>query len=400
MKRKLTAALLLLFATMLLAGCSGRIDINELAIVTAVGLDKGNQPNTVKVTAQIVRPASTRGQTGATSEGATESIYSISAEGKTIFEAIRNLARFSSRRVFWAHCYIIVINEDLAKSGITDIIDFFSRNHELRMRSWVVVTPDKASELVTTITGLEIVPGDALDRLFRFNRIVAEAPRTNMMRLQESFYSKSSQSVLAKMKLNKREISNKKPDKSETINQIELSGAAVFKQEKMLGWLSPGETRGLMFFVEKVESAIVTLPCPDQPDRQLSIEMKKQKFTVTPTYRNGNVKFAVKLTTTDELAESGCTMDLSEMREELEKELADKLQSELESVIKKAQKIYKIDFLKLGETFNNRYPAEWKDLQKDWEAEFVKAKVSVKVDAHINSSVLLQRATKTRKDGD
>ncbi|MEX2104077.1 MAG: Ger(x)C family spore germination C-terminal domain-containing protein, partial [Bacilli bacterium] len=185
-----------------------------------------------------------------------------------------------------------------------------------------------------------------------------------------------------------------------SMNQIELSGAAVFNKEKMLGWLSPGETRGLMFFVEKVEFAIVTLPCPDQPDKQLSIEMKKQKFTVEPTYQNGKVKFAVKLTTTDELAESGCTRDLSEMREELEKQLADKLQSELVRVVEKAQKKYKVDFLKLGETFNNRYPAEWKDLRKDWEAEFVKAKVSVKVDAHINSSVLLQRATKTRKDLD
>lgn len=400
MKRKLTVALLLLISTMLLAGCIGRLDIDELAIVTAVGLDKGDKPNTVKVTTQIVRPASARGQTGASSGGAAEAIYSISAEGKTIFEAIRNLARFSSRRVFWAHSFIIVINEELAKSGIADIIDFFTRNHELRMRTWVVVTPDKASELVSTITGLELVPGEALDKLFHFNRIVAEAPSTNMMRLQESFLSESSHSVLARMELKKNEISNKNPEKSETLKQIGLSGAAVFKKEKMLGWLSPKESRGLLFFVEKVDSAVVTLPCPDEPDKQVSIELKKQKFTVIPGYRNGNVTFEVKLTTNADLAESGCTESLKEMKAELEIKLAEKLQSELVGVVEKAQKKYKVDFLKLGEIFNNRYPAEWKDLQKDWETEFVKAKVSVKVYAHINSSILLQRATKSRKDGD
>ncbi|BBH20352.1 germination protein [Paenibacillus baekrokdamisoli] len=400
MKRIQVVTLLLLFVTVHLTGCDGAHDIDELAIVTAVGLDKGERRDSLKITVQIVRPADARGQTGTPSGGTGEPIYSVSAEGKTIFEAIRNLARFSSRRIFWAHNFIVVISDKVAKSGIADIIDFFTRNHELRLKTWIVVTPDKAGQLISTNTGIEVISGDSLDKLFRYNRILAEAPSTNLMRLQESYLSESSHPFLAKLKLKKRGIPNKNPEKSETLNQAELSGVAVFKKDKMLGWLSPAEARGLLFFVEKVESGVFPLSCPDQSGGKVSIELRKQKFKVTPTYVNKEVKFDVKLTTQGDLVESGCTTRLADMRRELEKELAAKLQSNLTGVVAMAQKVYKVDFLKLGETFQNRYPEEWKWLRKDWEAEFLKAKVSVKVDANITSAVLLQRATKLKKNGD
>ncbi|MBP1994585.1 Ger(x)C family spore germination protein [Paenibacillus eucommiae] len=398
MKRIQIVTLLLLFVPVHLTGCLGKADIDDLAIVAAVGLDKGEVPDSMKITVQIVRPADARGQTGSPSGGTGEPIYSVSAEGKTIFEAIRNLGRFSSRRIFWAHNFIIVISEEVAKSGIADIIDFFSRNHELRLKTWIVVTPDKAGQVISTKTGIEVTSGDSLDKLFRFNRILAEAPRTNLMRLQEAYLSESSHPVLAKLKLAKRGIPNKNPEKSETLNQAELSGVAVFKKDKMLGWLSPAETRGLLFFVEKVKSGVIPLSCPDQSGGNVSIELRKQKFKVTPTYANGEVKYDVKLTTQADLVESGCATQLVDMRGDLEKELAKELQSNLTRAVAMAQKVYKVDFLKLGETFQNRYPDEWKKLRENWEAEFLKAKVSIKVDAHIKSAVLLQRATK--KNGD
>jgi spore germination protein KC len=390
-----------LLLLLLLIGC-GKREINELAIVTAVGIDKSEEPGKIRVTAQIVRPADARGQTGAPSGGTGEPIYSATAEGESIFAAIRNLARFTSRRIFWAHNFIIVINEDVAKEGMTDILDFFTRNHETRMTTWIVATPDKASEVVSTITGLEVVPGEALDKLFRYNEIVAESPRTNVMRFEESFLSESTHPVLAKMQLQERGISNKKPEQFGSIKQIELSGTAIFNNDKMVGWLSPTESRALLFFIEQVESGVVILPCPEQPSeskKEFTLELKYQGFDITPLYEEGKPKFNIDLTTYADLVESECPEPLGDMKKELEASLEKKLQSEIEGVIKTAQKKYKVDFLKLGETFNNRYPAEWKELKKQWDKEFTQAETTIKIEAHVNSPVLLKLPTKTWKGG-
>lgn len=390
-----------LFLCFLLVGC-GKREIDELAMVTAVGFDKDKESGQIRITAQIVRPSDARGQTGAPSGGTGEPIYSASAEGESIFAAIRNLARYSTRRVFWAHTFIIVVNEDVAKEGLTDLLDFFTRNHETRMNTWIVATPDPASEIVSTITGLEVVPGEALDKLFRYSEIVAEAPRTNIMRFEETFLSESSHPVLAKIQLQNRGISNKKPEQFGSLKQIELSGTAVFKQDKMVGWLSPKESRGLLFFIENVESGVVVLPCPDESSprkKKVTVELKDQKFDVTPSYHQGKPKFDLHLTTYADVVESECPIPLEEMKKSLESELKEELQMEIEGVIEKAQETYKADFLKLGEAFNNRFPSEWKELQKNWDHEFTQAEMKVHVDAHINSPVLLRLPTKSSKGG-
>src|SRR5687768_2804645 len=107
------SAVVVLVLLVLLAGC-GKQELNQMALVMAVGLDK-DKSGTYRVTAQIVRPADARGSTGAPSGGTGEPVWTASAEGRSIFEAIRNLSRFSSRRVFWAHNKVIVVGEELAK---------------------------------------------------------------------------------------------------------------------------------------------------------------------------------------------------------------------------------------------------------------------------------------------
>ncbi|GMK38572.1 hypothetical protein PCCS19_16260 [Paenibacillus sp. CCS19] len=248
MKRIGYCILLIVLIVPMLTSCMGLRQINELAMVAAVGLDLGDKPGTVRLSAQIIRPADARGQTGAPSGGTGEPIYSISTEGTSIFDAIRNMGQISSRRVYWAHNFLIVMSEQYARKGIDDMVDFFTRNHELRMNTWVAVSADKPDEVISTVTGLEVVPGEAVDRLFRDHRIPGRAPGTNMMSLEESHLSSSTQSVIARVSLQPRGVSNKKPGEHGSIQQVELKGAAAFKDSKMVGWLTADDARGVLFF--------------------------------------------------------------------------------------------------------------------------------------------------------
>lgn len=381
-----TRILAVILCVALLSGCAEQRQINELALVTAVGLDKGSTPGSIRLSVQIARPADARGQTGAPSGGTGEPVYSAEAEGNSIFEAVRNLGSFISRRVYWAHNFLIVMSEDYARNGIEDMIDFFTRNNELRMNAWVAVTPDPPEELISTVTGLEVDPGEAVDRLFRLNRVVSDAPRTNMMRLEEAFLSTTTHPVLARLTLKQRGIPNKKPEEQASLKQVELKGAAAFKENRMAGWLSPEETRGLLYFIQKPETAEVNLSGTED-DRKAAVELRRQKFNMIPSYRNGRISFNISLEVTGNIVEYTYRQKLQHMIPELESRLENVLEEDLQSVIRKAQISYRSDFLKAGDVFRNRYPAEWKAI-RDWDEAFSEAEFKIKVTASITSPVL------------
>ena len=86
---RLLAILLTSVLALPLASC-GKLELNQMAMVMAVGLDK-EKNGMVKVTAQIVRPNTSRGSSGGVAGGQGDPVWTVSAEGKSIFEAIRNL---------------------------------------------------------------------------------------------------------------------------------------------------------------------------------------------------------------------------------------------------------------------------------------------------------------------
>ncbi|MGO4887986.1 Ger(x)C family spore germination protein [Anaerobacillus sp. MEB173] len=391
---KLQVLLCILF---ILSGCVGSEEVNELALVMAVGIDFDKENELVEVTAQIVRPGSAREQTGASTG---EPIYTATAEGETIFEAIRNLGRYSSRRVFWAHTVVVVLNEESARKGVNDVIDFFSRNNELRMNTWVVVTSEKASNLVATNTGLEIIPAESLEKLFRYSTRIAEAPKTDMLLLASSFISEDYHPILARVEMKSRGISAENPGEYGATPQVELSGTAVFEDDKMVGWLNPEESRGLLWFVEKIDDAIVPLACPEQPKKSVSLEMRENQFKLTPHFEDGKPKFTGEITTYVDLVELGCITDMThaELFTQLEKDLEEKLEKEVSQMLDKVQKEYKVDVLRLGRAFDNKYPVEWRRLRDDWKDIFPSVEVDVQAHVQINNPGLLKNPLQPKRD--
>lgn len=388
--RKMLGLTLMMLIVFSMTGCLGKREINDLAMVMAVGIDKGENEQ-VKITTQIVRPADSRGSTGAPSGQTGDPIWSASAEGETLFDAIRNLSTFSSRRVFWAHNYAIVINEDYAREGIGDVVDFFTRNPELRMRTWVMVTPDEASKIVSTLTGLEVIPGEAINKLFRYNRVSVQAPRTQMIDVQSALSIENVEPVIARVSLIQKGVSNKKPGESGAFDQIELKGAGVFKGEKLVGTLGGEEVKGMLPFVEKLETGLAVLECPTNDTKKLSIELEEHNFKVTPALEDGKPKFKVHYDVKGSIVEGDCPLTIKDRPKikNLEKQVEQQIKEQIDTIVNKAQTEFRSDFLEFGNVFHNRYPAEWKKIKNEWRSVFPDVKVETSTNAEITDSTLL-----------
>ncbi|HHY74400.1 MAG TPA: Ger(x)C family spore germination protein [Bacillus bacterium] len=387
-----------------LSGCSGKREINELALVMAVGIDKvenqkEGESNQYEVTVEVARPADARGQTGAPAGNTGDPVWSASARGKTIFEAIRHLASFSTRKVFWAHNFIIVVNEDVARDGIKDIIDFFTRNPELRMRTWIAITPDKAKDIISTMTGLEVIPGEALDKLYRYTDISGAAPKTELLDVQAAYLSETTQPIIARMRLIERGVSNKKQGQAGAIKQVELEGAGVFKGDKLIGTLDREEAKAAVLFIEKVKSQIVVLTCPKNSEEFITGEIVHDRFNVAPSYVNGKPAFMVDFNVFVNVVEAGCPFSIANQEDvrTLEKGMENEIKGNIEKLLKKAQHEYNSDFLELGQRFNNKFPREWKDIKKTWDSTFADATIIVNVDAKVKGGVLLYTPTRSGK---
>ena len=96
---------------MFISGCWDKREINELGIVTAVGVDKGKGENRYSVTIEIANTPPKKSGNSGSDGNETNKAWVGNAEGKSIFDAVRVLSNSSSRRIMWAHNSLIIIGE-------------------------------------------------------------------------------------------------------------------------------------------------------------------------------------------------------------------------------------------------------------------------------------------------
>lgn len=67
------------------------------------------------------------------------SIVVYTDEGKDTIEMIRRMITRSSRKLSGTHLSNIVFSEEFAKEGITEVLDFLSREHQFRTQMYFAV---------------------------------------------------------------------------------------------------------------------------------------------------------------------------------------------------------------------------------------------------------------------
>lgn len=140
-----------------LGGCWNSRELNELAVVSGIGMDLVPETDEYRVTFQLVNPSST---STSTSPGSGKpAVVVVSATDKTMFGALRRASKHVTRQLFFAHTQLIVLGESLARDGINDIFDIFERSHELRLNSEILVARGSdAASVMKLLTPVESLP--------------------------------------------------------------------------------------------------------------------------------------------------------------------------------------------------------------------------------------------------
>lgn len=145
---KLFAVLCFIFP---LSGCFGN-EVNDVAHVVALGFDKSDTENNYKITIQFANPTQISG--GASEEGGKSGpdiIENVVVEAPNMYAAINTANHIVSKKFSLFHTKLFVISEEIARSGVGDLLDTLSRSEEIRPDVYVAVSLCEASEYLTEV---------------------------------------------------------------------------------------------------------------------------------------------------------------------------------------------------------------------------------------------------------
>ncbi|MGG1661778.1 Ger(x)C family spore germination protein [Brevibacillus sp. NRS-1366] len=369
---------LLLFTT----GCWSRRELNDLAIVTAIGIDKVGKKYYLSV--QVVDPGEVAKRKG---DSGRSPVTMYNETGDTMFEAIRKMTTVTPRKLYFSHLRIFVIGEELAKEGIGKTLDLFSRDQELRTDFYIVVSKGlKAKEILNILTPLEKIPATKMFTSLEVSE-KAWAPTVSIQldELITDMVTEGKHAVLTGIRF------QGDPERAKGKNNVvvvdapvnlQYWGIAVFKRDKLVGWLNEDESKGFSSLTNRLDSTVIEVACPK--GGTVGIEVMRSKTKVKGKVKNGKPEVEVTILTEANVADVECELDLQKVKTlyGLEQEVEQVMQTNAERALRKAKK-WQSDVFGFGEAIHRADPKYWKKIKKDWSKQFQELPVHFKIDVKI-----------------
>lgn len=354
MKIKKIILLLIMFT---LTGCYDNKELNNIAILTATEINKVD--DNYIINAEVVNPQAPDKQT---TKASPFIIYT--GVGKTIQEAYRQIKLSSSRYLYPEHLQVLIINENLAKEDISEVLDFYLRDPSIRTEFNVLIGRDK--DILSTTTPIEEISSSSINETIKTNnRFQGVSNLTTLNELTIMSLNPNTEIILPSIKL--KNIT-KEADTEENINNTkidtmyELSGLAIFKNNKLLGYLDNNQSISFNILKNQIKSSVFSYEC--QKNKYLSAEIinNKSKIAVKDN------QITINVTTNVTINESNCNLKLNENKniKSLEKDLSIYLKNNLESDIDFIRNKYNSDvFGFLDEIYKHNY-REYLKVKDNW----------------------------------
>ena len=387
MKRKVYLFLVFIILITMLTGCWSRRELNDLAIVVGMGIDKSGDQ--FKVTAQIINPeeiASKKGGSGNT----PFIVYSYT--GDTIYEAIRKMTKKSPRKLYAAHLRLLIIGDELAsEEGIGKALDLFSRDPELRTDYFVIVAKKTTAEQVLKILTVPLEKINAnkiFESLEDSEKSWAATRGVTIDELISEIVFKGQNPLLTGIQIfgdPKEGERMESLQSTSTEPNLLFPGLAAFKKDKLIGWLDETESKGANYILDKVKSTIINVPCP-KDDGFIGIELVRSKTNITGSVKNEMPIVNISVQSEASVGDVECTdTDLSKNAniQDLEAKTEEDIKSKIEAALKIAQKDFESDVFGLGVVIHQEAPKYWKRNAENWDNEFIDLTVNVNVDVKI-----------------
>ena len=379
--KKFVLIIITLFILLISSGCYNYKEINDMAIVSSIGIDKDNKNDKYIVSAQIMNSKESED-----SEDSQITVYT--KEGDTVHEALRNITLKSPRKLYGNHLSKIVLSEEVAKEGIDNILDIFNRITEVRNEFIItIVKEDKASDVLKVLTTTESIPAEYVKLSLKIaDKTSGLTYATKLDEFISLYLKKGIDPVVPVLKIDKKEKKGTTINNITTTNPISkivIEDLAVTNKGKLETYLKNEEVIGYNFLRNQIQKMIIPVKCDDE-NNYASILILKNK-TKSNTAKKDN-KYIINFNINSEaiITEYNCKKDLTDEKviKKLEKDTEKKIKRYIKKSLNK-QKETKGKFLGLERIIYLDYP---KYKNEDYSVKY-NAKVNLVRKGEIRNSI-------------
>lgn len=369
LRRNHIIVLAFLFLTLCTSGCWDRKEIENRGYVLGIAIDHV-PPGEGKAIDQAPQSAGGRKyrvtvempkfrKSESNKEVSTsQSHFLWSGEGESIFAIMRMLGNKVYFAPFFEDTQVIILSESVAREGIANVLDFFTRDAEMRWRMNVVVASEPAEDILSAKLKVEETNSIFLAKLMRNE---SKSPY---------FAGKAVIGKVAKAMRRNRSIAV--PIVMLGDQEVRLGRAALINSKhKMVGELTEREVMAAKLLRRTLEQGIVVVPNPANPQATAVFEIYETKIKVNPRIQNGSPSFVLDAKLTGTLGESMVSeQDALDPKfiTKVEKAVAIQLQQDVEAAFRKLQQL-KTDVCELGDLFDRQQPQYWKQVKERWDEE-------------------------------
>lgn len=281
MKKIILIIIMIFFTT----GCYDYIELNDLSIISGIGIDK--EDNEYKVTYEILSDQK--------SSESSEKAITIEGIGKTIADAFDNANKEVPKLAFYPHLKVLVVSEEIANEKMYDIVDYVLRSTRIRKEFYVVVAKDtKANDIFTKVSDDIKVVSTQIEAMLKNNpRRKNNATPYTFEEIAEDFLDKRCDAAITSVSLKDKQIS--------------IEGLAVFENYKLKGILSSEASYAYNILKKNAKNIQYTFSCGDEKNITLSIYDASPSIEIT----NDN-KLKITIDTKAGIAEYNCDKSLKD----------------------------------------------------------------------------------------
>lgn len=368
--------------TLLLSGCWNYNELNNLAIISGVSIDK--EENNYVMTYMI----SNSSQSDPKSNSNQTSTVLYEGKGSTLTSASENINQKLPKTPYLGHAEVLVISEEIAKEEMINVMDFFLRNPESRKEIYVLISKDvPAKDTLSILTPLEAFPSENIKSNIEASQ--NEIASTYTIKYSEFLANLIEQGIepslgVIEVEGNIKEgQSQESNDKSKQEARIKLERSAIFKNDKLIYITDPKESSSINTINKYLNNIYIETKCDNEKivTNITSIDIKSDA-----KIKNNKVNITIYASGVGSLIEVNCKRNLEDNKviAEIKKDIDKELKNHLSKGINVSQK-YKTDIFGFGNMLYKKNPRYWNNIKDNWN-EKILPNIDIKINADIDLS--------------
>lgn len=336
----------------MLTGCMNTVHLKDLLVVEGMGIDA--QDNKVKLTVQTLKLGAESGDE--TPQG--NRTYNTDGSGDTTVDAVSNMSKKLSKKLFFGHNKIIIFGREAAENDFDLKLDYFLRSADSRIDVVLCVSDTTAKDIIESEENDAGVPCENMVYLLKNGQDAGVSAYITVNELLNLYSDKTTDIYLPVVA------------KKEESQSIEIKGIGLFSDDELAYVMNDSETMGLMLMKDKIKKCFVEFE--DEELGKIGVLISSPKAKKRVEIVDGNINFIVEIKAQlmiDEI-ENGIISALDKEKTMRICSLGEKEINRLCTEAFAACQNHNSDVLRVGEYLAKDSPKSYNKLSDEWDTYF------------------------------